>query len=52
MKAVEAIIVGAFVLYAVIYLVRYIRASVLGKRRGCGCGTGGGCTKEESPTEK
>ena len=47
MRNLEAIVVGAFVLYAVIYLVRYIRASMQGKRSGCGCGAESGCPKDK-----
>lgn len=47
MPALEGIVVGAFVLYAVIYLIRYIRASMQGKRSGCGCGAESGCASKK-----
>ncbi|MCF6285587.1 MAG: FeoB-associated Cys-rich membrane protein [Candidatus Hydrogenedentes bacterium] len=49
---VQKVIVAAIVLYAAIYLWRYIRASLQGKRTGCGCGSESACpAKKDSPTE-
>ena len=42
----EHLVVAAFVLYAVVYLWRYIRRSMQGKGTGCGCGAESGCPKE------
>lgn len=36
---IEWIVVGAFILYAVIYLGRYIVRALKGKKTGCGCGS-------------
>ncbi len=45
---IERVIVAAIVLYAVIYLTRYIRRSLQGKQTGCGCGSETGCPKSDS----
>lgn len=47
MVGVPEIVAGAIVLYAVIYLTRYIRAALKGKSTGCGCGSQAGCPKSE-----
>ena len=47
--SIEKIIVAAIVLYAVVYLTRYIRAAMQGKKTGCGCGSDTGCPKSSSP---
>jgi hypothetical protein len=41
----EHLVVAAFLIYAVVYLWRYIRRSVQGKGTGCGCGAESGCPK-------
>lgn len=43
--AIEWVVVGAFLLYAVVYLGRYVLRMLQGKKTGCGCGTAGGCAK-------
>ncbi|MBL7647482.1 MAG: FeoB-associated Cys-rich membrane protein [Candidatus Hydrogenedentes bacterium] len=43
--AIEWVVVGAFLLYAVIYLGRYLYRMLKGKKTGCGCGDGGACKK-------
>lgn len=48
--SVEKVIVAAIVLYAVVYLTRYIRAALKGKKTGCGCGSDTGCPKS-GPTD-
>ena len=43
--AIEWVVVGAFLLYAVLYLGRYIYRMIKGKKTGCGCGNSGSCKK-------
>ena len=43
--AIEWVVVGAFLLYAVVYLGRYVLRMLQGKKTGCGCGSAGGCAK-------
>ena len=49
---IEWVIVGAFLLYAVIYLGRYIARALKGKKTGCGCGSGSGCSKADTASSK
>lgn len=44
--AIEWLVVGAFILYAVIYLGRYVLRMIKGKKTGCGCGSESGCAKK------
>lgn len=50
--SVEKVIVAAVVLYAVVYLTRYVRAALQGKKTGCGCGTVSGCPKSSPPEQE
>lgn len=43
--SIEWLVVGAFILYAVLYLGRYVLRMIKGKKAGCGCGASGGCGK-------
>ena len=43
--AIEWVVVGAFLLYAVLYLGRYVYRMFKGKKTGCGCGSSGTCKK-------
>lgn len=51
MVGVPEIVVGAIVLYAVVYLTRYVRAALKGKSTGCGCGAQAGCPKSGDSSE-
>ena len=49
---VQKVIVAAIVLYAAIYLWRYVRRAMQGKSTGCGCGSESSCpAKKNAPTE-
>lgn len=50
--SIERVIVAAIVLYAVVYLTRYVRAALQGKKTGCGCGTGSECPKSGPPEQE
>jgi hypothetical protein len=49
---IEWVVVGAFVLYAVIYLGRYVLRMLKGKKTGCGCGSESGCAKTGTADSK
>lgn len=43
---IDKIIVAAFVIYAAVYIGRYLYRAIQGKKTGCGCGSEGGCPKK------
>ena len=49
---IQKIVVAAIILYAAVYLWRYLRRAMQGKSTGCGCGSESGCpVKKDSPSE-